>query len=118
MNRCDFLKWLAGMLAAPTALLAAGKVKPKFPRYFVPIFWPENLPHLVYVRVCSATDLAWAFCADRPPNETRIRLADLEERVRQGRWKEITAAEAKALLKPFRPHAQPDGVFTFTPPAD
>ena len=46
MNRRDFWKGLAGVVMAPTALLAAGKAKPEprkkpaqkgWPRYFLPL---------------------------------------------------------------------------------
>ena len=109
MNRRDFWKWLVGMVAAPTALLAAGKAKPKFPRYFVPNWsrfcFSGGTPDVL---IALAENRVEGWCADGypPVHFPTLRLADCERLVRDGIDREITAAEAEALLKTYRPSAR------------
>jgi len=117
MNRRDFAKTtatgLGGLLAMLVPGKAAGKVKPKFPRYFVhrmgpflrrvpkrypypgPLFG-NTLYALGYVRVDGPEQVraVWQDCSEDAPHLT---LAVCEKRARCGGWREVTAAEAEAL---------------------
>jgi len=112
MRRKGFLAALLGLAAAP--VLGKVKPKPKFPRYFMPTEWPAKTRLLV--AECRGPkevfNIAWKppLPMARPLEPKRIggrlvyddadfRLADCEQKVREGEWREITAAEAEALLK-------------------
>ena len=111
LTRRDFAKTgPGGLLGSVLALWpgkVVGKVKPKFPMYLVEVRGRQ--PPTVCL-ADSATDFRMQRsdygpyplyvitsdpCMLRPGT-----FADVERRAAEGKWKEITAAEAEALLKP------------------
>jgi len=117
MNRRDFAKWSVG---GPLALLAfllprkaKAKIKPKseFPRYFCCLdgdgepygIYRAETSVLVFTVLPPPHGESVLRVADkwrRHPNERDATVHDAEQWVRRGYWKEITAAEAEALLRP------------------
>lgn len=103
MNRRDFAKTSLGGLLA---LLVPGKVLagPKFPRYFA----IADPPGLSFDPVCylEAVQADAVFCHTRTrtgrPGTGWETIGECETGVRRGQLREITAAEAKALLVPNR----------------
>ena len=104
MNRRDFAKTgLGGLLAmlVPGKVLAKGEPKPEFPRYFVPVKPPMLSPLVAYVEWRRSGSV---FFITPDGVEMPSRWPDFDicvnEALHSGRWREITAAEAEALLKP------------------
>jgi len=122
MRRKGFLAALAGMVAAPVALLLPkGKAEAKFPRWFRSTALRRHYPNCLYVarspkvveslrRVCAPRFVRSRIWPDRlwhhpvlQRGPLDLRLMDLQDclaMIDKGYWREITAAEAEALLKP------------------
>jgi len=102
MNRRDWLKCLLAAPAAGAAVaLAKSEPKPEFPRYFVTVQPPRLFPLVAYVEWRRPGSV---FFITPDGVEIPSRWPDFDicvnEALHSGRWREITAAEAEALLKP------------------
>ena len=104
LNRRDFAKTsLGGLLAV--LLPGKAKARPEYPRYFVRC---ESLRDpTAYLRADDPESMFFVPLTGPSWQTTYFDLAYCEDGVRRGTWKEITTAEAEALLKPKRESALP-----------
>jgi len=114
MNRRDFAKCgLGGLLASALALVPGrAKAEPKFPRWFmcrVVVYevraeshvWLHNTGIPAHRLWQWRTTAGGALARKRPTTMT-----DILPGVKDGHLREITAAEAEALLKPMKGSGQ------------
>ena len=102
MNRRDWLKCLLAAPAAGAAVaLAKSEPKPEFPRYFVTVQPPRLFPLVAYVewRRPGSVFFITPDGVEMPSCWPDFDIC-VNEALHSGRWREITAAEAEALLKP------------------
>ncbi|HUU12748.1 MAG TPA: hypothetical protein VM182_03445 [Terriglobia bacterium] len=116
MRRKGFLAALAGMVAAPVLGKVPGRAK-RFPRYFTSP--TTRSPYgIAYLRADSPSSVFFVFTsAEWPDARTTMTIKTLELAVAEcASWREITAAEAEALLKPQYDH--PSCTLTITKDTD
>ena len=150
MRRKGFLAAMAAAIVSPVLAKAKGKGKPKFPRWFAlqqlgVIYLRADADDWIVAVHYDGTQGRRVRCtqvydkAGRRWGPGPVTIQDVEEYVRKGHFREITAAEAKALLRqahrlrhpkgrhvdsiicddvitlPFPPGCTPSGTFTKIP---